>query len=209
MRYLLLISGLFFLLSCSAPYKKMQKSTGSDNNCVFAFKPVFTTALYNTQINVVGKHLSGLLIIKTMPDSSTRIVFSSEAGFKFFDFGFSGDEFNVYYIYKEMNKKPVIKTLRKDFQLVLMNKLDRKESYTLKKDSLVYHTFPDGKDHYYYITDKDCTQMVRMERGSSKKTVMTAITGNMQEGVPDTIGIAHTNFNFEIGLKRIHNYAER
>jgi hypothetical protein len=187
----------------------MQKSAGNDSNCVFAFKPVFTTALYNTQINVVGKHLSGLLIIKTMPDSSTRIVFSSEAGFKFFDFGFSGNEFKVYSIYKEMNKKALIKTLRKDFQLVLMKNLNTKESYTLKEDSLAYHTFPAGKDHYYYITDRNCTQMIRMERGSSKKAVMTAITGNTQEGVPDTIGITHTNFNFEIGLKRIHNYAER
>ncbi|MBS1575192.1 MAG: hypothetical protein JST09_07785 [Bacteroidetes bacterium] len=209
MRYLLLISCLFWLLSCSAPYKNMQQSTGDENNCVFAFKPVFTTALYNTQVNVVGKHLSGLLIIKTMPDSSIRIVFSSEAGFKFFDFGFSGDEFKVYYIYKEMNKKPVIKTLRKDFQLVLMNNLHLKDAYTLENDSLLYHTFLDGKDHYYYITDKNCRKMVRMERGSSKKMVMTAIAQNMEQGIPDTIGITHTNFNFEIGLKRIHNYAER
>ncbi|MBS1608532.1 MAG: hypothetical protein JSS70_07205 [Bacteroidetes bacterium] len=187
----------------------MQQSTGDDNNCVFAFKPVFTKALYNTQVNVVGKHLSGLLIIKTMPDSSIRIVFSSEAGFKFFDFGFSGDEFKIYYIYKEMNKKPVIKTLRKDFQLVLMNNLHLKDAYALENDSLIYHTFPDGKDHYYYITDKNCRKMVRMERGSSKKMVMTAIAQNMEQGIPDTIGITHTNFNFEIGLKRIHNYAER
>ena len=115
----------------------------------------------------------------------------------------------MYYIYKEMNKKPVIKTLRKDFKLILMNNLNEKGAYALKNDSLVYHTFPDGKDHYYYITDKNCKQMVRMERGSSKKVVMTAIAQNIEQGIPDTIGISHTNFNFEIGLKRIHNYAER
>jgi hypothetical protein len=209
MRYLLLVSCLFCLLSCSAPYKQMRKSAGDDNNCVIAFKPVFTTALYNTQVNVVGKHLSGLLIIKTMPDSSTRIVFSSEAVFKFFDFGFLRDEFKVYYIYREMNKKPVIKTLRKDFQLILMNSLNPDKAYALKNDSSVYHVFPDGKDHYYYITDKNCTQLIRMERGSGKKPVMAAIAKDIVQGIPDTIGITHTNFNFEIGLKRIHNYAER
>ncbi len=187
----------------------MRKSAGDDNNCVIAFKPVFTTALYNTQVNVVGKHLSGLLIIKTMPDSSTRIVFSSEAVFKFFDFGFLRDEFKVYYIYREMNKKPVIKTLRKDFQLILMNSLNPDKAYALKNDSSVYHVFPDGKDHYYYITDKNCTQLIRMERGSGKKPVMAAIAKDIVQGIPDTIGITHTNFNFEIGLKRIHNYAER
>src|SRR5260221_1073492 len=208
MRYLLSISCLFWLFSCSAPYKKLQKSK-DDVSCVQSFRPVFTTAVYNTQVNVVGKHLSGLLIIKTMPDSSIRIGFSNETWITFFDFGFAGKDFTVYYIYKEMNKKPVIKTLRKDFQLVLMNNLDTKNAYILKKDSLSYYTFPDGKDHYYYITDSSCRSMVRMERGSRKKPVMTAIARHFIQGMPDTIGITHTNFNFEIGLKRNYNYAEK
>lgn len=208
MRCLLLISCLVCLYSCFAPYKKLQTIEG-DIDCVRQFKPVFTTALYNTQVNVVGKHLSGLLIIKTMPDSSIRIVFSNEAGFKFFDFGFTGSGFKVYYIYRQMNKKPVIKTLRKDFQLLLMNRLDVANAYILNKDSVRYYTFPDGKDHYYYITDSVCKRMIRMERGNGRKPVMTAIAENFSEGMPDTIGITHTNFNFEIGLKRIYHYAER
>lgn len=208
MRCLLLISCLVYLQSCFAPYKQLQKSAG-DVQCVQQFRPVFTTALYNTQVNVTGRHLSGLLIIKTMPDSSIRIVFSNEAGFKFFDFGFSGNGFTVYYIYKEMNKKAVIKTLRKDFQLILMNKLDNAGAYLLKKDLVHYYTFPEGKDHYYYITDSLCTRMLRMERGSNRKPVMTAVSQNFTGGMPDTIGITHTNFNFEIGLKRIYNYAQR
>src|SRR5438128_6245701 len=128
MRFLLSISCLFFLCSCFSPYKQLQKAN-ENVSCVKQFKPVFTTALYNTQVNVVGKHLSGLLIIKTMPDSSIRIVFSNEAGFKFFDFEFNGNNFKVYYIYKQMNKKSVLKTLRKDFQLVLMNNLNVKDAY--------------------------------------------------------------------------------
>lgn len=205
---LLSISCLVCLCSCFGPYKQLQKAR-EDVSCVQQFRPAFTTALYNTQVNVIGKHLSGLLIIKTMPDSSTRIVFSNEAGFKFFDFGFTRNDFTVYYVYKEMNKKPVIKTLRKDFQLVLMNRLDNTSAYVLKRDSVNYYTFPEGKDHYYYLTDTLCRRMIRMERGSSRKPVMTAIAENFNEGMPDTIGITHTNFNFEIGLKRIYHYAER
>jgi hypothetical protein len=208
MRYLLSTSCLLWLFSCSAPYKKLQKSN-EDLSCVESLKPVFTTALYNTRVNVVGKHLSGLLIIKSMPDSSIRIVFTNEAGFKFFDFGFTGNDFNVYFIYQEMNKKPVIKTLRKDFQLVLMNGLNSMDAYILKKELLCYHTFRKGKDYYYYITDSSCHTLFRMERGGSKKPVMTAIAQNFIQGIPDTIGITHSNFNFEIGLKRIYHYAEK
>lgn len=190
MRCLLSIS-LLILCGCSSQYNKMQRSTTADVDCIKAFRPVFKTALYNTQVNVIGKHLSGLLIIKTMPDSSTRIVFTSEAGFKFFDFGFSGDDFTVYYIYKEMDKKAVIKTLRKDFELVLMNRLNTEKPYVLDKEGERYYTFPDGKDHYYYVTNSDCSRLIRMERGSKRKKVMTAIAQNFNEGMPDTIGITH------------------
>ena len=104
-----------------------------------------------------------------------------------------------------MNKKAVIKTLRKDFQLVLMNNLNAADAYILRNGSYKYYTFPDGKDHYYYITDSTCHNLLRMERGNSKKPVMTATAQNFNQGMPDTIGITHTNFNFDIGLKRIYN----
>ncbi|MBK7307905.1 MAG: hypothetical protein IPI88_13305 [Chitinophagaceae bacterium] len=47
------------------------------------FKPAFTVALYNTTVDVMGNHFSGLLLIKKMPDSSTRMVFSNEMGLGF------------------------------------------------------------------------------------------------------------------------------
>ena len=212
MRYLLLISTALSFQACTGPYKALRKtSTGPD--CVFLLKPAFTTALYNTSVNVAGKHLSGLLIIKKMPDSSIRIVFSNEAGFKFFDFGFLNGEFKVNYIYRDLDKKPVIRTLRKDFQLLLMYNMAPAVGYLLKSDNKNnnsnYYTFPRGEDHYYYITDSLCQHMIRMERGNRRKPVMTAIAENFSQGTPDTIGITHSNFRFDIGLKRIYNYAER
>ncbi|MBI3883246.1 MAG: hypothetical protein HY305_03280, partial [Sphingobacteriales bacterium] len=124
MRYLLLSSCLLVLFSCTTVYKNLQPATGNTSN-LQKFKPDFTVALYNTQVDVIGNHLSGLLLIKKMPDSITRIVFSNEMGFTFFDFEFSSTgNFKVHSIIKKMNKKAVIKTLRKDFELVLMRNLD-------------------------------------------------------------------------------------
>jgi len=186
----------------------MQKATGS-NDCVSAFKSVFSRALYNTQVNVVGKHLSGLLIIKVMPDSSTRMVFTNEAGFKFFDFSFKNNDFTVNYIFEQMNKKAVIKTLRKDFELVLMQHLNAADQYVLHNNNEYYHVFVNGKDHYYYITDSACTTLTRMERGSSRKKVVEAVMKNYTNGIPDTIGIKHNNFSFTIELKQLNDHAEQ
>ena len=183
----------------------MQRVNRIDAGCISSFKPVFTTALYNTQVNVTGKHLSGILIIKTMPDSSTRMVFSNEAGFKFFDFGFDKDDFKVHYIVSQMDKKPVIKTLRKDFELVLMKHVNTASYYTIQDGGEYYYVFPDGKDHYYYVTDSACSRLIRMERGSKKKKVMEAVMERGKDGMADTIGIRHNNFSFDIGLKRLEH----
>jgi hypothetical protein len=194
--------------ACSSAYNKLQR-TEAAATCIIDFKPSFTRALYQAQVNVTGRHLSGLLIVKAMPDSSLRMVFANEAGLTFFDFEFSKDDFKVHYIFSRLDKKPVIKTLRKDFELVLMQHIDAAGAYTLKENGDYYRVFPDGRDLYYYITDSACTNLLRMERGSRKKRVVEAVMQPGNDGMPDSIGIQHHNFNFNIGLKRLQDDIEK
>ena len=203
MRFLILSSCLFALWGCGTVYKQLPITNGSTAN-LQKLKPAFTVALYNTNINVVGNHLSGLLLIKRMPDSTLRMVFSNEMGFTFFDFEFApGGGFKVYSIIKKMKKKSVIKTLRKDFELLLMERLND-NNVTIRKDSTdLFYIFPQSKGFNCYITNSTGSEMVRMERASSQKTVVEMIMKNYTNGIPDTIGISHKTFDFTIGLKRI------
>jgi len=191
------------LLSCSPSYKQMQ-SAAADADVLQKFKPNFTVALYNTTVDVMGNHLSGLLLIKKMPDSSTRMVFSNEMGFGFFDFEFKPDgEFKVYSIMKKLNKKSVIKTLQHDFELILMNNLDNSKAVVKTNEGLTYFIFPQTKGYNYYITNQSGDELVRMERASNKKIIVESVMKKYQNGVPDSIGISHKTFEFNIGLKRI------
>ena len=201
--YLILSSCLLIMLACTPVHKQMQ-SANADINLLQKFKPAFTVALYNTSVDVMGNHLSGLLLIKKMPDSSTRMVFSNEMGFSFFDFEFAADgQFKVYSITKQMNKKSVIKTLQHDFELILMNNMDLSKASVRTKDGLLYFIFPQTKGFNYYITNNDVSELVRMERASNKKAIVEAVMKNYVNGIPDTIGISHKTFEFNIGLKRI------
>ena len=202
MRYLLL-SSLLFLCACTSVYKQLQQSPG-DPACITKFQPDFTSALYTTHVNVVGNHLSGLVLFKTMPDSSKRVVFSSEMGLTFFDFEFMKDGgFKVHYIIKKMDKKAVIRTLRSDFELVLMNRLQYQDVNVKRSGDELYHTFPQKKGSNYYITDLNCSGLKRIEKSSRRKPLVTVLMQNYIDGIPDTIGISHTNFAFTIGLKRL------
>jgi hypothetical protein len=140
-----------------------------------------------------------------MPDSSTRVVFSNEMGFSLFDFGFLPDNgFMVYHVIPQLDKKSLIKTLRKDFDLIMFRNMDSPNNYTLAESSLVYHAFPQTKGVNYYITDINCSQLVKMQRASKKKTIMEAFLNGGSRGIsPDSVLIRHLNFNFTISLQKI------
>ena len=108
-----------------------------------------------------------------------------------------------------MDKKSVIKTLRHDFELILMNTLDnstasvRTENSQSPAGNQRYFIFPQTKGFNYYITNPEATELIRMERASSKKTIVEAVMMNYSNGIPDSIGISHKTFEFNIGLKKI------
>jgi len=203
MRYLLLGSLLLLITGCGSVYKNLQPASG-DINYIQKFRPDFRDALYKAEIDVTSHHLSGLLLIKTLPDSSVRMVFSNEMGFKFFDFEFKpGGNFKVYSIVKQMDKQPVIKTLKKDFELIMFPERDSKTAYMLKDSASLYYIFPKQKGTFCYITDLAGNGITTLEIASPHKAIVEALMKNYKNGVPDAIGITHKNFKFTIGLKRI------
>ena len=203
MRYLLLSSCLAVFAGCNSSYKQLQKTEGNAS-CIEKFRPKFTTALYTTQVNIIGNYLTGLLVIKTMPDSSTRLVFTSEMGLSLFDFEFkSNGDFKVYHIINKMDRKAVIKTLRQDFELVLMQGLNMQTAQIFRNNDRIYYAFPQEKGSKYYITGPECRDLIGIEKASKRKALVQVVMKDYINGIPDTIGISHTNFQFTIGLKRL------
>ena len=177
---------------------------------ILRFKPEWKRTLYKAEIDVVGNHLSGIIFIKKMEDSTTRIVFTNQAGLSFFDFEFDkNSKFKVYSIIDKMNKKAVIKTLEKDFSLILFNQMEQPLK-TFEKNNELFYSFENNKDRYYYIVDKTCMQLVRMERGSKTKKIVVAYfeSSNTINKIPEKIIIKHTNFNFTILLTQIADHVD-
>jgi hypothetical protein len=201
MKYLL-SGSFFFLLGCTSAYKDLYQ-VEKDPSCLEKFIPAFEASWYRTSVNVTGKHISGLLLIKTMPDDSKRIVFTNEAGITFFDFEFTQDGFVVHQVIRQLDKKPVINTLRKDFEMLLMTQIRKGEAEQFQRGDTIFHGYAGKKEINYFVTDKNCSSLLRIEKASRRKKKVEVKLFNVRNNVPDSVAIQHFLFNMQIQLKKL------
>jgi hypothetical protein len=203
MRNLAFISLLLLGPGCTrSPYLHLQRQVGAVP-CLEQLKPEFSSVLYNAQVNVTGKHLSGLLLFKTMKDSTIRTVFTNEMGVTFFDFEFGTSSFRVVSCVKQMNKDLVINRLRNDLSLLLMYGLNPAQPMVFHSGNETYYSFLNHNETVYYVTDSSCTQLFRIETASKrKKKILVNLTG-YKSGMPDSVYLAHHSFEYNITLKQI------
>src|SRR5579872_2994743 len=156
----LLLSLCACLLSCTSAYQGL-RTASVDIACADKMMPrTIHTSWYQASVDVTNKHLSGLLLIKNMPDSSERVVFMNEAGVTFFDFGFDRHEkFMVFAITSKLNRKPVIRTLRKDFELMLGVAFAEGSLESWNTDGETYFGITGSKETAYCIVEKDCSSL--------------------------------------------------
>jgi hypothetical protein len=202
MRYLL-CSLCLACLSCKSEYKLL-KPVSFDAACAERILPKgLESTWFSTSIDVVGKHLSGLLFVKKMENNAYRVVFTNEFGVSFFDFGFESDgTFKVYDVIPQLDKKAVINTLRKDFELMLGLPFRKKaEAYEMVNE--IYFGVAQKKESAYFITDRDCASLQKIELGSPRKRKVTVKLSGSRLESPDSISIHHHTFGMDIKLKKL------
>jgi len=194
----------FWLFSACASYTSHLQPLNTTSDCIQKLKPTFTADWYNASVDVMGHHISGLLLFKTMPDSSLRIVFTNEVGVTFFDFEFATDgKFTAKQAVNKFGNKAVITTLRKDFELMLLHRTGTSlQCFTSGNE--IWYASPAKKETDYFITDKDCTSLLRAEKVSKrKKKVEMRMTG-ARHLAPDSVHLQHYTFNMQISLKKLN-----
>lgn len=203
MRFLL-YSTILLLISCASEYSSM-KSVPVDAECVQKLKPAgISTAWYDASVDVQGRHMSGLLLIKQMPDSVVRVVFTNEAGITYFDMSFDVlGKFKTHYVMKQLNKKPVVNTLRADFELLMGIPFRHSKISAWQRGGEVFYGIKQKKKTAYFITDTDCASLQRVELGSKREKMVTGFLMGESVLSPDSLRIQHHNFNMKISLRKL------
>ena len=187
----------------SKPLKEMS----AYKPCHAIRQPLVNTATYTAQIDFYQKHITGLWIFKAMDDTTERVVFMTETGFKFFDFEFSPHNFQVKYIVRSLNKKLIVHTFKKDIGYIVMPPNENSIATVLQSDTNIKYTVSRGKAYSYYSTDTRCEQLQKIEEGTAHiRTLVITMKGNRNKN-PETINIAHQSYKLNILLKQIDDNA--
>lgn len=214
MRYFLFVS-LILLTAVSCHQKIYQDKEDiilSQSYRAANLRPHFEKNLYRCVVD--GKfalkkfHLSGILYLKNFSDTATRVVFQSEMGNTYFDFGWDrNDSFTVHQIMDQMNKPALIKTLKKDFELLLVKQLQELPSGTFRfnKDTdETFIRFELERGFVYYVTDPE-RKLIRIENADDKQKVvmMKMSPATAPNSMAERINISHLRAGFTIDLKKI------
>lgn len=201
MRYLLSSFCLLFIACGSYPKKQnFQVEEVSNSNIRNSyFSDATKDYVYKANIEVYGNNLSGIFVVKKISEANHRIVFTTEMGNKIFDFSFVDDTFKVNFIIEDMDKAILINVLRRDFKVLVQEKLPIIKSFTLQ-DTLVYETKLWNKKHFYFKTQQ-LDKIVRVGNGKEKVAFLFSEINNT---IANQIKIIHSNIKLNINLKSIN-----
>ena len=176
----------------------------SETNQEFVENSYFSDAkidyVYKAKINVYNHKFGGILIIKKTGEQKYRVVFTTEFGNKLFDFLYHGETFAKNFIIDDLDKKLIVKTLQKDFKLLISEKSKVQEKYDINNDE-VFKTNTDNRSNFYFFNKKTHTldKIVSTSKSKEKVVILFAEIG---DGIANRISINHQNINLKIELEK-------
>jgi hypothetical protein len=133
------------------------------------------------------------------------LVFTNEAGVTFFDFQFDAQgRFTVKHVIKQLDRKPVINTLKKDFELMLGFPFRDARLNAWQVDEQVYYGVPNKRETAYLVTDSGCASLQWLELGSKRKKKVGVSFWGSNLTAPDSVTIKHFTFAMNIALKKLN-----
>lgn len=198
----LILSSLLHLNSCKTYVKVNNEDLLKISEFTSPFDSSFNKILFNTKIYFYKKYFTGLLFIKQTSENNFRLVFISEIGKKIFDFTLNNNTFKVEYILPAIDKPILIKTLKKDFSLMLFNDFNKSKKIKINsKDSIITLKFKTeyGKTFALYKNKK----LISINSSNKIRKIIDIKYLDYKNKLPQEINIDHKNIKLIINLKTI------
>jgi len=157
--------------------------------------------VYKCQMDIYKNHVSGILIIKKISETTHRVVLTSDFGNKLIDFEISEDDFKLNYVLPDLDKKIVINFLRNDFQQLLKQKYPVTESFE-NENSKIYLSKMDKKGYYLFF-NKENNLLKQIVYTKNNKEKIDFTFDAKKNTFADSLNLQHKDFKINIKLFQI------
>lgn len=157
--------------------------------------------VYKCQIDIYKNHVSGILIIKKLNETTHRVVLTSDFGNKLIDFEIADNNFKLNYVLPDLDKKIVINFLKNDFRQLLRRQYPVSESF-VNDHSRIYLSRIDNKSYYLFFNkDNGLLKQIIYTRNSREKIDFTFEA--KKTIFADSLNLHHKDFKINIKLVQI------
>ncbi|WP_426476284.1 hypothetical protein ACP3T3_13055 [Chryseobacterium sp. CBSDS_008] len=157
--------------------------------------------VYKCQMDIYKNHVSGILIIKKLNETTHRVALTSDFGNKLIDFEISDDSFKLNYVLPDLDKKIVINFLKNDFQQLLKRKYQVSESFE-NDHAKIYLSKIENKSYYLFFSKENglLKQIIHTKNNNEK----IDFTFDAKKPIfADSLHLQHKDFKINIKLFQI------
>lgn len=157
--------------------------------------------VYKCQMDIYKNHVSGILIIKKIKETTHRVVLTSDFGNKLIDFEVSENDFKLNYVLPDLDKKIVINFLKSDFQELLRQKYPVNESFE-NENSKIYLSKIEKKNYYLFF-NKENNLLKQIIYTKNNKEKIDFSFDAKKHIFADSLNLQHKDFKINIKLFQI------
>lgn len=197
-----LYSSLLFFIACQT-YQLTEVTPVSDSdktveNLYFSSGEDY---VYKCQMDIYKSHISGILIIKKISETTHRVALTSDFGNKLIDFEISDDSFKLNYVLPDLDKKIVISFLRNDFRQLLKRRYPVSQSFENARSRIFLSA--NGKMRYYLFFDKESGLLNQIIYTKNNREKIDFTFEAKKHIFADSINLQHKDFKINIKLFQI------
>jgi len=198
------VYSLIFLLFVSCKTYKLTDAKSISNSEKTIENLYFSSTedyVYKCQMDIYKNHISGILIIKKINETTHRVAMTSDFGNKLIDFEISENDFKLNYVLPDLDKKIVITFLKNDFQQLLKQKYPVTESFE-NENSKIYFSKIDKKGYYLFFSkENNLLKQIIYTKNNKEKIDFTFDA--KKHIFADSLNLQHKDFKINIKLFQI------
>jgi hypothetical protein len=157
--------------------------------------------VYKCQMDIYKNHVSGILIIKKLNETTHRVALTSDFGNKLIDFEVSENDFKLNYVLPDLDKKIVINFLKNDFQQLLKRQYPVSESFE-NDNAKIYLSKMENKSYYLFFNkENNLLKQIIYTKNNKEKIDFTFEA--KKHIFADSLHLQHKDFKINIKLFQI------